>query len=347
MASHPATTPAYREHVALFRADFDSLLHDLGNKMVTFDIVDLKERTSYELWILEHLRKNLFSQSEAPDGGFSTTLGNDSIGQYAHSISSFSQDAIEKTLNRFRPLAVAAAFKLQDMIVEWILCANGNTNWKFKQKIDFYNKLKAGGTLTEPSFFDTQANISNAFWSLYEKIEKPRGALIHTGYLKIESDGTLRVKDRDNNVTSFTAEIQAAYIRFCCVITRIFLGDISDKAYYELLINNDLVALAPLGCVSGFLPTSIRLEGLIINVPQNFAKCLDPYVVEIDFTPLIEKARETYPNSKLIFFPCIIAEASDRTITWRLPSDRLPNGRCEFREDDPALSAFISTKQRT
>ena len=314
--------------------------------MTTFNKTDLEERTNYEIFVLEFFRKNLFSQKEIPENCLEITLGNDTAINSIYSYAPYAQNAINESLNYFRPIAVIAAFKLQDMIAEWILSTNSINDWRFKQKIKSYNQLKNNNSLIEPTFFNNQPNIANAFWSLYKEIEKPRGTLIHKGDLTIKSDGTFEIKDRENYTTTFTPKIQAAYIRFCCIITRILLGTINDETYYRLLINNDLATLSTLHGVSGFSHTDVRIESLKINVPQSFAKSIDPYAVEIDFTEIIERAQKTYPSSGLVLSTEIVADAGNRTLKWQLPIDRLPNGHCEFREDDPNLFAFLSQQEK-
>jgi hypothetical protein len=89
------------------------------------------------------------------------------IGMEASGVSSGAY-AVQSALSRLRPLAFAAAFKIQDMIAEWILHANGSTAWIFKQKIADYRSMRRTLAWSEPSAFATRAIVSSsAFWELY------------------------------------------------------------------------------------------------------------------------------------------------------------------------------------
>lgn len=129
--------------------------------MLTFaaQTSDLNEAVGYELSILEYLRAALLGQDESSRGGMSLTLGDlTEDGQQRAQVSlqiaaNISEGAIREALHRLRPLAFSAAFKLQDMIAEWTLRANGISEWTFSKKLAGYDRLRAAGSLMEPSLF--------------------------------------------------------------------------------------------------------------------------------------------------------------------------------------------------
>src|SRR3989442_907145 len=129
-----------------FRRAFRFLLRRGTPRQVNFAALqaDLADSVAYELDVLEYLRASLLGQSEAADGGVSLTLGDIAPGgaqrAAAHSqgLVSSSEGAVHGALERLRPLAFSAAFKLQDMVVEWILHANGIHVWQFSKKVKEY-----------------------------------------------------------------------------------------------------------------------------------------------------------------------------------------------------------------
>jgi hypothetical protein len=127
---------------------------------------ELGERVEYERWVLEHFRARLFRQSESTNGVTEITLGavnerGDLRGRKSILfVSSLSEPAVSEALAPFRVLAFTSAFKLQDMIAEWILEANGEHLWKFSEKLKKYDQLKRAGALHEPPAFLSSPSLS-------------------------------------------------------------------------------------------------------------------------------------------------------------------------------------------
>ena len=147
--------------------------------MISYDaayLSELAEETSYELWTLEFFRAKFFKQTECANSLYSFKVGEDARPGVpkTHVDISFScgigDSAVDGALGQFRPLAFISSFKLQDMIVGWILNANGiPAGWRFKQKIADYEHLRAAGTLHLPDLFVIKPQIEAVAWQLYKK----------------------------------------------------------------------------------------------------------------------------------------------------------------------------------
>ena len=109
---------------------------------------ELADRTEYEMWALELIRAKLFNQNETPNTVATFILGNTNdagelLGHVQMSlVTNLSDQAVKEALSRFRVLAFISAFKLQDMIAEWILEANGEHPRRFVQKLAKYDELR-------------------------------------------------------------------------------------------------------------------------------------------------------------------------------------------------------------
>src|SRR2546427_1579991 len=80
------------------------------------------------------------------------------------------------------------AFKLLDMLVEWVLAENGKpATYKFVQKIAV---LK--GLVKFPPLMDTRPWLRDRLVALYDKLEPLRGTIIHAPHFKA-AGGALRV----------------------------------------------------------------------------------------------------------------------------------------------------------
>src|SRR5207244_10343269 len=82
---------------------------------------DLADSVAYELDVLEYLRSSLLGQTEAADAGMSLTLGDVGTGGqqraeiHIQAVGALSEGPVRAALDRLRPLAFSAAFKLQDI----------------------------------------------------------------------------------------------------------------------------------------------------------------------------------------------------------------------------------------
>jgi hypothetical protein len=86
------------------------------------------------------------------------------------------------------PLVLVTAFKLLDMLLEWVLIANGHrSTHKFVQK----RKLLKG-SVQFPTLIGTRPWLRERLVALYEKLEPLHGAIIHERHFK-SSGGSLQV----------------------------------------------------------------------------------------------------------------------------------------------------------
>jgi len=178
---------------------------------------DLLDAIQYEVSVIDYLRFTLYGQREMVGDGMSLVVGDvlpDGEPRrhvYLRASMSISDGAVRSALDRLRPLAFSAAFKLQDMIAEWILRANGVTDWPFSKKLAGYDKLKATGTLVQPNPFATNSSVSMAFWELYRFLVPFRGTVVHSGGVVLEPDGTISIT-RGADVLRFSPSDQGAYM---------------------------------------------------------------------------------------------------------------------------------------
>ena len=124
---------------------------------------DLSDAVAYELDVIEYLRTTVHRHCEAPVGGTRLVLGDltpdgeQRTAALAVGKSDNCGGAVRAALGRLRPLTFFASFKLQDMVVEWILRANGVSCWRFSEKLAAYKKRPTNiwhsGSTWEPTFF--------------------------------------------------------------------------------------------------------------------------------------------------------------------------------------------------
>lgn len=310
---------------------------------------ELLQRFGYELWLLDFYQSRRFAQSE--DQVVNFTLGDtNAMGELVANhevklVTRISDGAVKEVLEYFDILAFTTAFKLQDMIVEWIMRANGENAWRFKEKLDAYDRFLKAGTLHQPQEFTRKPHIANAFWELYRKFVNARNALTHGPIARYGSNGFLLEIDKGKPSLPFDVHMQAAYLRIVGLVAAelISLKGVFNS-YHDALVENDLATLAPIHGTSSFKKRSIRFTALRLKVGKKSAKQLDPYICNIDFPYFRRRMEKMFPvgtGGELFYTFEVIAKADGRDLFWGIPPEKIPNASQELREDDPLFQPFL------
>ncbi|AUB83194.1 hypothetical protein [Candidatus Thiodictyon syntrophicum] len=318
---------------------------------------DLDEMVAYEFQALEYLRGSLFGQSASSCHGIELTLGNlNREGRQQIQFSSVMRDgdcddALRSALSRLRPLAFSAGFKLHDMIVEWILRANGRNDWAFKKKLENYDSLILNSSLVEPDFLAQRPILSKAFWELYRYFVPYRGTVIHSGGVLVATDGTVEITKRSKPhqppapPLRLTDVEQSSYIRAMCLIANHHVGRVTINPHFEMLIESDLAGLVGYHSVRGLRVRHARVEGLVVKVPTEQIQNLAPLTVRIDFDLLRDMMVRAYPvapSGELFFTVDVVVDRGATTSRWLLPIDAVPTGVVDLVEGERRFDDFLS-----
>jgi hypothetical protein len=307
----------------------------------TAAVQDLEDATSYERGALEFLRATTLRQSEASNGLMSVTLGDlTSDGrQHVHMARNFHADlcegAVIAALHQMRPLAFSAAFKLHDMIAEWILRANGSHAWPFAAKAKDYDNFVAAGAFLEPPLFALWPALSSAFWEAYKHLFPYRNALTHGGGIRILPDGTLEIR-KGATLLTMTSAHQASYIRAMCLLARHLIAQDAFAGVDRHLIETDFAILRFMHSQTSLVVRSFRVEGLSISVPQSIIPRGSPVHVTIDFDffrKVVEEHCPVAPGGALLLSVEVQAENASHRFRWYFPPESVPVGKCTLKED--------------
>ena len=257
---------------------------------------------------------------------------------------SFSERAVRAALDRLRPLAFSATFKLHDMIAEWILRANGVSDWAFAKKTAAYDKLVVANMLREPALLVANPPIARAFSDLYKFLIPFRGSVVHSGGVLLDVAGSI-VVSRGGQTLTFTADQQGSYMRSLCLIAKLLTGAIQANDFLLSRVCADLHALAPYHGHTSLPVQSTRLETLKVHVPAAHLTSVTPVAIKLDFDQLrrmMEEAFSVGPSGQLYFSAEIIAHApSGREYSWQLPLEGIPNGVTLLAEGDPRFDPYL------
>ena len=329
---------------------------DLETPMAVFSgsLSDLEEAVSFELNALDFVRTALFAQSEAPGNTMRIDLGTtkNGNGQYPRQISHVSiitmgQGDVQSALSRLRPLIFSAAFKIQDMIAEWILHANGSKAWQFKAKQQAYDALQKAGTLSEPDVFQTWPDLSRAFWALYKTLTPLRSTIVHASGFTVQPGGTLEIYHYTACVR-LTHDQQASYCRAICLLAKQLLLNVPFAGIAGVLVENDFSTMLPIHKQGGFTFRPLRIEALHVAVPPEQVKSTRPFEMSIDFLELREQTGRAFPTPGGVLACQMIIQVDEgsRILTWDFPAKLVPTTAQVLKEGDPLFDRYLTIRPK-
>ena len=176
----------------------------------TSALTELRVRTEYEAWLLEAIYEIVDQRLAVegvdeliypPNGGPSTQtiygVINGSIGDWRPAF-----------LKAGMPLVFVTAFKLLDMLIEWVLVQNGKKpTHSFKEKI---RQLK--GPVLFPELIETRIWLRERLIALYEHLEPLRGTIIHARHFKTK-EGMLQVSSSKRGMIGPKVEMSEGDLR--------------------------------------------------------------------------------------------------------------------------------------
>ena len=216
----------------------------------TFDanaLTKLAERTEYETWLLEAVyalvENELFPPW--PDGVvypldrpkaqfFGYMRANLIVGDWRPGF-----------LNAGAPLVFVAAFKLLDMLVEWILEKNElSSTFRFQKKLE---QLRSSPTF--PPLIETRRWLKERLVGLYSTLEPLRGTIIHDKHFTA-MDGAIQVASSKKGVKGAPVKISATHLRILArtivSVLRYVDGTWQFDEFRERTLRHDLDEVATL-----------------------------------------------------------------------------------------------------
>lgn len=309
---------------------------------------DLAAIIAYERDALEFIRVALFDQRETISHSVELNLSEakNPDGLYRRSITidipsvSFGAGAVRSALSRLRPLAFSAAFKIQDMIAEWVLRTNGSRAWSFSEKMADYDRMSTAGTLTKPMALANKNMVSEAFWGLYKALTPFRNKIIHKNSFTV-ADDTLTIS-AEGRALSLSDKEQGSYIRATCLIADALINNKEIEGLSSYIVENDLHDLNKIHNVVGLKAQSVRtaLITAVAHGDLNPSGCIE---VDVDFDEIKRNAEATFPpgpTNILLYKLVLVVEADNRQMKWVFPPGALPIGRMRVAENDPNFDPY-------
>lgn len=258
------------------------------------DIADLRLRTEYEVWLLEQVYK-IVDDSSKDTGGDELVypLGEKPLvkaGYMSFNISLFSwQDGF---LQAGAPLIFVTAFKLLDMLMEWVLVLNGKIpNFRFCVKIRQLDQ-----NVKFPNLIATKEWLRDRLLALYEQLEPLRGTIIHAQHFDSQK-GELRVSSSKGGVIGPEVTINQSSLRNLALSLVIVVRHLEGRKMSALTEKSLRRMLDEIGDLHQFKtmgqlpPSQVTVRMYVLSSDQS----------EIDISRIDEDIAQTYPDMDMIY----------------------------------------------
>jgi hypothetical protein len=296
-------------------------------------ISDLDGRVAYEAWLLEAVYEVVdnslaFKENDGlvfpPAGGPPPThtifaSANIRIGDWRPGF-----------LNAGAPLVFVTAFKLIDMLMEWVLAANGApVPWRFSQKLPAIK-----GAVLFPPVVESHSWLRERLVALYEHLEPLRGTVIHDRTF-VSSGGSLVITSSKGALAGTAVTISSAELHTLSLVAVSILNCIRGLWPFDAFREKDLRRALDELSVLHRLPSLAQLPPVLTNVR---VYRWDDDEIEIDVTPIRAEANRRTPSGDVVFrVRVIVVSKSDGSVSaFQIPFEQLQGRTFILRRVDRA-----------
>jgi hypothetical protein len=284
----------------------------------------LKEKISYELWLLDFLSE---TQGTFEGGSNISTITLINRQPSAHvaitGTEVIGSGAAMKVMDAMMPLTFTASYKILDMIFEWILEENKKVGkiqrvpWKFKEKIQIISRSQ----LNYPSLLQSNPYIKDSLFALYLKLLKFRNEIVHKNNFLV-SDTKLRIETIENS-QSYLVELDrgelGAFVRTVIAVAKMLTGVLPFGEREDCLLKYHLDRIKKLHDLSEFKQAKPILVDVILKVPE------EKGMFSVDLKFVQEQISRIHPNVNVMFNLKVIGLINDKpSVCWFFPVDFVP-----------------------
>jgi hypothetical protein len=317
--------------------------------MAKFDAVHRKELwddLAYELYAIAEYRERLYLHRDDQHTILEHTLGavsssGDPVWTSPSAAKARRSDrSVREALAVMRPHAFATAFKVHDLVVEWVLgpTPGKNPRWLFTAK---------HAALPHVAPNDRPVELQDPprwqmFREVYVALTEPRNVVTHRKGLDIRADGSVGFNLAAPQVLALTDLEQGAYLRAMAI-----LGDALAEVFRldrARTLRLD-AALALLSALPGVTPVRIpesEWTHLNVSVPPANILASAPLIarVDFDFIARVWKAYAARVPHKLVA-GIVNVRPNGQTFVWQFTHDALLTGTVDLTLGFPQHDAFI------
>ncbi len=285
----------------------------------------LKEKISYELWLLNFLSETQETFEGGSDISTITLTNRQPSAHVAITLTEvIGSGAAMKVMNAMMPLTFISSYKILDMIFEWILEENkkvGNIQrvpWRFKGKIE----IISSGQLNYPPLFQSNPYIQNYLFALYSNLLKFRNEIVHKNNFLVL--GTKLKIETTENSQLYSVELDrgelGAFVRTVIAVAKMLIGVLPFGEKEDCLLKYHLDRIRKLHGLSEFKQPKPILVEVILKVPED-KKGIFP----ADLKFVRQQIGRIHPGVNVMFNLTVIGLVNDKpSACWFFPVNSIP-----------------------
>ena len=280
----------------------------------------LLEKLDYELWMLNKLAEN-----QIFDGGTEIATIKIRSGDTPLEIDLDSGvvDVFSRSFTIMTPLVFTAAYKMLDMIFEWILEENyragkiSKVPWRFQDKLKL---VKGKSKLQYPLLFTTQKYLHSYSEALFRSLLRYRNEIVHNNAFSV-CGGQLILSDPKKNTQLTLDRVQLGrLVRYVVTVARGLSGDIEVDTHIDRLLKYCLDSLKD----AHGMATFNQDKPFIVNVEYAVNEKCSPYHVNLKNAR--DRIGTTFPNRDVSFNLTVSALDGENLIAkWYFKEGDVPS----------------------
>lgn len=318
--------------------------------MATFDSAhrqELWDALVYELYAIAEYREWLYLHRDDQHTVLGHKLGDVSADGTTAAITysaagSFrsSDQRVREVLGVMRPHAFATAFKVHDLIIEWILGPKpgNNPRWRFTEKQNALAQITANQRPAELQ----HSTRWTTFCEVYVALVEPRNVAMHREGMDIGADGSIDFGLVPPNVKVVSDEMQGAYLRAMAIVGDALAGVRPLDAARTLHLDAALALLSSLPGVTPSRAGKPNWTQLDVEVPQANVLVVAPLSCRVDFDFVARVWREHIARSPdMVVAGIVNIRAQGASFAWRFSHHALPTGIVDLTVGAPEHDRFV------
>jgi hypothetical protein len=280
----------------------------------------LQEKLEYELWLLDFISGTL----EVLEGGsvsrITLTAKKTEALVEVKVTDSLAAGAVIKIVNAIMPLTFTAAYKILDVIFEWILQENHDTRngvrvpWKFSEKIKVI--ANSWAELNFPPLFQSNPYINQYLFALYSNLLQVRNEIVHNHRFSV-SDNKLII-DVTENDNSFTLELDrgelSSFVKTVVAVANLLAGYSQLDKREDRLLKYYFDRIEKLHSLPKFDQKEPILMDVVYRVP------VENELFNVDLKYIRTRVSEIHPNTDVLFNLEVVGLINNGpSIRWSFP----------------------------
>lgn len=282
----------------------------------------LMDKLDYELWLLDYLSS---AQASFEGGTDICTIQLKNKEKGAKMTSSVADYAgagyVQSLMTAMAPLTFCAAYKVLDMVYEWIFEENLAVKIIEKEPWGFAGKVKQ---MTNPKLKYPPIVAANSYLfeygsALFRNLLPYRNEIIHNHKFSVSGETIALEDSKTGDRLDLDRKELGYFVRFVIAFAKCLAGELMYDQYVDRLFRFHLDQIP----ATHKLPTFGQKKPLRVNVELTVEQECGKYVADLQFVRF--RLKEMYAHCDVLFSLAVIGTEDDkRAATWNIPFADIP-----------------------